>query len=217
MKLASVPLTVLLVLSACLLVVGESPDKPDHQPPPGDKPGMHDDGDGGRSHGWWGRGKPMDAQQAQEALEVLRRIDPEKAKRLEQAIDENPERVGEVLHENFPMLGRFMAMRRYDPQGFDLRVKDLALSRKSHDAAERMRQAMQAKDDAVAALELAQLQALVAEHFDVRQELREYELMKLKRRIEELGEQLKQRTADRDALIDERVHELIGEGGGDRW
>lgn len=216
MKLASVPLMVLLVLSAGLWVVGQAPDKPDHRPPPGDKPGMHD-GEDGRSHGWWGRGKPMDAEQAQEALEVLRRIDPEKAKRLEQAIDENPERVGQVLHENFPMLGRFMAMRRYDPEGFDLRVQDLALSRKCHNAADRMRKAMEAKDDAVAALELAQLQALVAEHFDVRQELREYELLKLKQRIEELGEQLEQRTADRDSLIDERVHELIGEGGGDRW
>lgn len=217
MRLASVPLAVLLVLSACIWAVGQAPDKPDHQPPPGDKPVMRDDGEGDRPHGWWGRGKPMDAEQAREALEVLRRIDPEKAQRLEQAIEENPERVGEVLQENFPMLGRFMAMRRYDPQGFDLRVKDLALSRKSHDAADRMREALQAKDDAVAALELAQLQALVAEHFDVRQELREYELMKLKQRIEELGEQLKQRTADRESLIDERVHELIGEGGGDRW
>ena len=214
MKLASVPLLVLLVLAAGLWAFGGEPDRPDRGPD--DKPGMHDKDDG-RSHGWWGRGKPMDAEQARDALEVLRRIDPDKAKRLEQAIDENPERVGEVLHENFPMLGRFMAMRRYDPEGFDLRVKDLALSRKSHDAADRMRKALDAKDDAVAALELAQLQALVAEHFDVRQELREYELMKLKERIEELGDQLKQRTADRDALIDERVHELIGEGGNDRW
>ncbi|MEZ6192607.1 MAG: hypothetical protein R3C45_15140 [Phycisphaerales bacterium] len=214
MKLASVPLLVLLVLSAGLWALGGEPDRPDRGPD--DRPGMRE-GDDGPPHGWWGRGKPMDSQQAQEALEVIRRIDPEKAQRLEKAIDENPERVGEVLHENFPMLGRFMAMRRYDPEGFDLRVKDLALSRKCSAAADRMRKALDAKDDAVAALELAQLQALVAEHFDVRQELREYELMKLKERIEELGDQLKQRTADRETLIDERVHELIGEGGGDRW
>lgn len=217
MRLASVPLLVLLVLTAGIWALGEAPDSPDHQPPaPGDKPGMHDDKDG-RPHGWWGRGQPMDAQQAREALDVLRRIDPEKAKRLEQAIDENPERVGQVLHENFPMLGRFMAMRRYDPEGFELRVRDLRLSRESHDASDRMRKAIDAEDDALAAVELARLQALVAEHFDVRQEIREYELAKLNERIKELGEQLKQRTAEREALIDERVHELIGEGGGDRW
>lgn len=215
MRLASVPLLVLLVLSAGLWALGGESDRPDRGPD--DRPGVHDDKDDGRSHGWRGRDKPMDPEQVRDALEVLRRIDPDKAKRLEHAIGEHPEKAAKVLHEHFPMLGRFMAMRRYDPQGFDLRVRDLALSRKSHDAADRMRKALEAKDDAVAALELAQLQALVAEHFDVRQELREYELLKLKERIEELGDQLQQRTADREALIDERVHELIGEGNGDRW
>jgi hypothetical protein len=217
MRLASVPLLVLLVLSAAIWAVGDGPDGSKPVPPgPGDKPDMRDDDDG-RPHGWWGRGKPMDEHEAREALEVLRQIDPEKADRLEEAINKNPEEAGKVLHENFPMLGRFMAMRRYDREGFDLRVRDLAISRRSHDAADRMRKALEAKDDAMAAVELAQLHALVEEHFDVRQQIREYELTRLKQRIEELGEQLEQRAADRDALIDERVQELIGKGDSDRW
>ena len=159
----------------------------------------------------------MDEEQAREALEVLRRIDPEKAESLEKVIEENPEQAARVLHENFPNLGRFMAWRRYDPEGFDLRIQDLSLSRQTHACANRLREAIDAGDGEIAALEQIQLSDLVAEHFDVRQQLREYELAKLRDRIEELLAQLEERTSNRDELIEDRIEELVGEGGEDRW
>jgi hypothetical protein len=233
MRLASVSLALLLVLSACNGALGQGPPErrgPQPPPPPSDVfedpgapgspgrhggPGMRDNES--RSHGWRNRQEPMTEEQAREALEVLRVIDPDKAQRIEQAIDENPEQIGRVLQENFPNIGRFMAWRRYDPEGFDLRIRDLALSRQTHACVQRMHEALDAGDDEMAALEQIQLSELVAEHFDVRQTIREYELAKLQRRIEELIAQLEERTDNRDELIDERIDELIGEGTEDRW
>jgi len=159
----------------------------------------------------------MNPEQVREAIELIRRFDPEKADRLEKALADNPQRVGWYLREKFPMIERFLAMRRYDPEGFELRVKDLALTQQCFKAAERVRKAIREGDDELAALELANLQALVSEHFDVRQELREYELAKLRQRIEEMEQQLIQRSNQRDSLIDQRVEELVGEQNPIPW
>jgi hypothetical protein len=161
----------------------------------------------------------MDAQQVRDALKVLRQIDPEKADQLEKHIDQNPERVGQALHESFPHLGRFLAMRRYDPQGFDLRIKDLALSRQSQHSARRFHEAQRLGDDAMAGAEQEALQGIVADHFDVRQEIKEYELIRLEGKIQELRDQLQQRVNNRDELIEERLEELVGPDPqeGTRW
>ncbi len=217
MRLASISLAALLVLSAGLYVVGQDVDPPDAPPPPGatdrlaemDKP---DRPRGGRDHR-----RPMNKEQVREAIEVLRQIDPEKAKQLEQHLDENPQRVGRSLHDNFPHLGRFLAMRRYDPDGFDLRIKDLALSRQSQQSARRLHEAQKSGDDAIAAAELMVLEGIVADHFDIRQQIREYELAKLEQKIEALRDQLQQRAENRDTLIDERIEEFIAQDKTDRW
>jgi len=159
----------------------------------------------------------MDAQQIREAIEVLRQIDPENADQLAQHVDENPERVGRALQEKFPNLGRFLAMRRYDPQGFELRIKDLALSRQSQHSAQRFHEAHSAGDDELAAAELSVLQGIVADHFDIRQQIREHELMKLEQQIESLRDQLQQRADNRDQLIEERLEELISQDVDARW
>lgn len=221
MKWANLPLIVLLVASACLLAVGQGPppDQPGDRPPP---PREARDGEGPREddkrpHGRWGHDEPMDAQQIREALEVLKKIDPDKAERLQKAINENPEQVRDVLQKNFPYLGRFMAWRRYDPEGFDLRIEDLALSRQTHECAKRLRTALDAGDDELAALEQIQLHELVTEHFDIRQQIRQHDLAKLQEKIAELLEQLEERANNRDDFIEDRVEELINGDQEDRW
>jgi len=221
MRLSSLSLAALLVLSAGLLAIGQ--DRPPEGPPPGrqDGPPPHDQMDrpDRQDRPRWARdrGEPISEQRVREALEVLRLIDPDKAEKLEQHIDENPERIGHALRENFPHLSRFMAMRRYDPDGFDLRIKDLRLSRQSQLSARRLHEATEAGDDALAAAEMAVLEGLVAEHFDVRQQVREHELARLEQQIEDLRQQLQDRADNRDTLITERIDEYIDHDKPDRW
>ncbi len=216
MRLASISLSALLVLSASLWVIAQAPDHPDPPPPAHpDQPGEQDRPERPRWHR--DHSRPMDAQQVREAIEVLRQIDPEKAEQLAQHVDENPERVGIALRNSFPNLGRFMAMSRYDPDGFELRIKDLALSRQSQLSARRLHEAQRAGDDELAAAELSVMEGIVADHFDIRQQIREHELMKLEHQIEVLRDQLQERTDDRDQLIEERLEELVSQDEDARW
>jgi hypothetical protein len=214
MRLANISLAALLILSAGLSAVGQQVDRPDAPPPKyADSPARMDKPDRpGRDYR-----PPMDIDQLREAIKVLRQIDPEKALKLEQHLDKNPERVGRALHENFPHLRRFLEMRRYDPDGFELRIKDLALSRQSQQSVRRLHEAEKSGDDALAAAELAALEGIVADHFDIRQQIREHELAKLERQIQVLREQLTQRAEDRDALIVQRIEEFVAREKTDRW
>jgi hypothetical protein len=236
MRWASVSLAVLVVLAACVGVYAQAPQRdgppPDprvnprtaprtaprispRQAPPDERQG---DVDRPPRPRWRGdHDQPMTEQQVREALEVLRRIDPEKAEKLEQHVAENPERVGRALRDNFPNLGRFLAMRRYDPEAFDLRIEDLRFSREADRSARRLRQAEADGDDVLAAAERQVLEQIVADHFDVRQQIREHELMKLEQRIEQLRQQLQDRADDRNDLIQQRIKELVGEDPHDRW
>ena len=216
MRLTSIPLAALLVLSAGLGVIGQTPEHPD--PPPPEHPKQFGERDRpARPQGRRDQDRPMDVRQVREALEVLRQIDPEKADELEQHLEQNPQRVGRALRENFPNLGRFMAMRRYDPEVFELRVKDFKLSRLSQQSAHRFHTAQNAGDDELAAAELSVLQGIVSEHFDVRQKIREHELMKLEHQIQVLRDQLQQRADDREQLIEDRLDELVSQDKDARW
>ncbi len=217
MKWANLPLIILLIASVGVLTFAQGPGPDDRTggPPP---QGERDRDDmGPRRDDWRGPDKPMDAQQLLEAMEVLKKIDPEKAEKLQQALDKNPDRVGQVINENFPHLGRFMSWRKYDPEGFDLRVEDMALSRQTHECAKRLREALDKGDDEIAAIEEVQLRELVTEHFDIRQQIREHDLVKLKEKIAELLEQLEDRLNKRESIIDERIEELIKGEDDYRW
>lgn len=221
MRSSSLILAALLLLSAGLFVVAQDgPPRGPHNGPAGGPPAggpPHEKDRRDRSHRGREHHEPMSEEQLRESLEVLRLIDPDKAEKLEEYIQENPERIGRALREKFPHLSRFMAMRRYDPDGFDLRIQDLRLSRLSQKSARRLHEATETGDDALAAAELAVLEGLVTEHFDVRQRIREHDLARLEQQIELLRDQLDERAANRDALIAERVEEFIEHDKSDHW
>jgi flagellar biosynthesis/type III secretory pathway M-ring protein FliF/YscJ len=214
MKSANIPLLILALLVAGMFVWAEAPQR--DQPPqrPHDQKLSEMDGPGRR--GDLGP-PPMTEEETREAIEVLRKIDPEKAANLEQHLSENPRRVARVLRDSFPKIGRFLMMKKHDPKGFDLWVEDIRLNREAMDTAERFRRAQAQGGEVLAAAEEVALKQTVAEHFNVRQQIREHQLFKLEERINEMREQLIERASDRDELIEQRLDALIGEAVGDRW
>ncbi len=229
MKWACVPIAMLLVISIVATTFAQDGPRGARRDAdrPGPPPGTSHEGAEQAPHEerverkserrWHERGKPMSEEDAREAIEILRRIDPEKAERLDKAVAERPEQVARVLHEQFPNMGRFMAWRRYDPEGFDLRVDDMALSRETHECVKRLHEALDDENDEAATFEQLKLEDLVAQHFEVRQKIREHELAKLRDRIEQLEAQLKERAANRDEYITQRVDDLIDGEHEARW
>jgi hypothetical protein len=58
---------------------------------------------------------------------------------------------------------------------------------------------------------------VVAEHFDVRQQLREKIVADLRQRVEQMQQRIEERQAARPELIEQRLGELTGQAAGPRW
>lgn len=160
---------------------------------------------------------PLTNDQIDEALGILERIDTDAAQAFQKQREEDPQAVGKALRRWFPRMEHFLALRRYDPKMYELRVEDFRLAHASRKLARQLVAAREAKDAEQVEAYTAKLQSLVESHFDLRQRMREHELARLESRIERLREKLKERAADRGPLIDQRLMELTEGGEETQW
>lgn len=150
-------------------------------------------------------------EQIQERLEILQEIHPELAERMENLRDENPERVSRALNEQAFWLGRFVELKRTDPVLYELTVENVKLDRASRDLARRYRRAHEAGDDNQVRAIRGEMAAVLEQHFDVRQKMRQHELQVIEQRLQTMRKSLAERLESRDQLIAQRLEQLTGE------
>ena len=99
-------------------------------------------------------------------------------------------------------------LRETDPEMFELEQNDQRLERESHEMAEQYRRAPEGRlrDEL-----RAKLQETVKQHFKARQERRELEVKRLQAQLERLRGAVERRAKDADAIINQRISQLIGE------
>lgn len=151
----------------------------------------------------------LSPEQMDEAVAVLKAMRPELAERISLAMDENPERVHEMVLREYPRLRFMISLKQRDPRMFHLRAEDIRLAYETQQLAENIHKLREAGN--VPRLEAAKdrLEQLLEEHYDVRHRLRQLEIARLEQRLEQLREELEQRAARRDALIRQRREELL--------
>lgn len=200
-----------LALSAgvgCPAAAGDEdpfPDKPRHNKPDDKRDWKKDD-----DHS-------LSKEQLDEAMAVLRRVDPEKAKEVEAQYQRDPEGLGRELRKRFPRIEHFLGLKRWDPEMFDLRVEDMRLTNESQKAAAALRDAKIKDDSAAERKHEDDLERIVTEHFDIRQRIREREIQMLEKRIEQLREQLEKRDDEKDDFIERRISQLTLGDKHDQW
>jgi hypothetical protein len=156
-------------------------------------------------------------EQIDAALEVLDEVDPELAARVRQYREQEPEAVLMRLRPHLPGLMRLVYLKRSDPEHYALRLADTRLERQALDLSRQHHEAAQ-RGDATAGAELREtLRQVVAEHFDVRQQLREKIVADLRQRVEQMQQRIEERQAARPELIEQRLGELTGQAAGPRW
>ncbi len=156
-------------------------------------------------------------EQIDAALDVLDEVDPDLAARVRQYREQEPEAVLARLRPHLPGLMRLVYLKQSDPEHYALRVADTRLERQALDLSRQYREATE-RGDAAAGDELREsLRQAVAEHFDVRQQLREKILADLRKRVEQMQQRIEERQAARQELIDQRLDELTGHAAGPRW
>lgn len=144
------------------------------------------------------------------AYDIVVRLYPELAERLDTLRSEDPRQFKQTLERRFPRVRFLVQLQERDPAMFELRMTDISLDRQTDALAKQLREA-RAEDDKDGYKALRdEIETKVAEHFDVRQQIRAMEIEILKAKLEELEESLDDRDDDRKDLIELRVNELAG-------
>jgi hypothetical protein len=145
-----------------------------------------------------------------DALEVLHDFNPVLAQRLEDWLKEHPQNARQLLSRRVPWIVRLVKLRREDPAGYQLSIADLRYYARTNDLANELRQAQAAADKDQAKIDdlTGHLQKLLAEHFDLRQKMRERDIQKLQDRLTQLRKQMDQRLSSRDHILQGRFKQL---------
>jgi hypothetical protein len=108
-----------------------------------------------------------------------------------------------------PPFGRidWEQLKKYDPEMYELELRDLQLEQRTLSLAEQMRRAP-AELQRMIREELAES---VAQHFDVRQQRRRLQLKRLEEELAKAREAIERREQARDELVTRRIGELSGD------
>lgn len=153
--------------------------------------------------------RTMSESELDEALALLERVKPELADQLASLRAEDARRAGRLVQQRFPRVRYLLRLKEADPALYELRVDELALTYQGRSLAGEYLEARAADDNELAEAVRDELSVLLAEQFEVRQQIRRRKLEKLERRIAELREQIEARSTERDTLIGQRLDELL--------
>jgi DNA repair exonuclease SbcCD ATPase subunit len=147
------------------------------------------------------RWSELSEDEVESLLEIVGERQPAAAERLRQLRESDPEQFRHAVRRlvDHERLRPLLMMRRSDPEGFELH--GAAMRAKAQ--AERLRRQLQQAADARADELRQQLRQAAADVVDAEFKVREYELSQLRKRLEELRQDLAHRRQNRQTLIDQ--------------
>jgi hypothetical protein len=147
------------------------------------------------------RGKDLPPLSLEQRIELLKQIDPDLAQKLQEGLSRNRDRVEHMMREQWPRFQELVYLKRTDPELFDLRVKDFRFYRDMRRMAGEYDKALKAKDDSKAKSIEASLRDLLTDRFEVRQKIREHELARLTKHLEDLKAEIGSEASAKDHII----------------
>jgi hypothetical protein len=102
---------------------------------------------------------------------------------------------------------RLEEMKKYDPEMYELEVRDRELESQTQTLAQQLRRAPLNERAELK----KQLQELVDQHFDARQTRRELQLKRLEAELEQMRASLTKRQEVREQIVGRRIAELTGD------
>lgn len=97
-------------------------------------------------------------------------------------------------------------MKETDPEMFELLQADMKLDQQTRDEADEYRRAKPSDKEEIK----ARLAKSVEEHYNVRQKRRELELRRMEEQLTRLRDSVKKRNDEKDAMIKQRISQLVG-------
>ena len=157
------------------------------------------------------RGTELSDEEVEIVLAIIAERQPTMAQRLTQLKESDPEQFRQSVARlvSNERLRPLMMMRRTDPEGFELHVA--AMRAKAQ--AGRLRRQLHQIDSASAVEAQQQLRQAAEEVIDSEFKLREHELAQLRKRLEQLQQDLSHRRENRDELVEQYYQRLTSRRG----
>ncbi len=105
-------------------------------------------------------------------------------------------------------------LRKEKPELYELEIRQEKLEDKTHGLA-RGYQAVKNKKEKLKIKE--QLEEVVGEQFDTREAIKEYELKQMEAELDQVKEKLRQRRANKNMIVDQRLNQLLNINAGLGW
>lgn len=152
--------------------------------------------------------RPLTEGQLDQALEVMRRIDPPMADRLEQLRDQDPKAAIRMLERRFPKVRDLIFLGKRDPQMLEFRIEQLRLARSIRRLISRYRQARSENQAEQAERIEADLVESLEQRFDQQQGMRRAQIHKLEQRVEGLRHKLEEQSENKPRIIQQQLERI---------
>lgn len=150
----------------------------------------------------------------QAALKFIETYHPSRADELKRIKVIQPEHYSRTITDIFQRSERLRMFQKEDPARYELEVSQETLDEKTFSLAQACRNA---RDENEKQSLRQQLELTVSEHFDVREQIKESELRRMETDLQRLNERLKQRKANKNEVVKQRVNQLMTIGSGLEW
>lgn len=155
------------------------------------------------------RGPRLASDDLQQAVALVVMMHPDLKESMQKHLEENPQRLHQMIEQRFPRVVGLLAIREREPQLFAMRVRELQINARIEQLMNRYRQAS-GQDQARARPAMReQLMPLLQERFELREHMREQRIAALERYMQRLREQAREEQQQREALLDQEFEQLL--------
>lgn len=201
------------------------PDGPpagrDDGPPPERREGRGDRERGDRERrgerDWGGEREPIPVELVPEALDTLRELHPEGpfTERLAKTAEEDPAEAAKHLGR-YPRILELIEMRKNSPEAFALHVEQAKVMRETFHKLREYHEARRNEDQEAMAKLRPQIREKVERVFDLRIEMKQMEIERMKKEIAEAEADLEKIIEGKEDEIIRRLEEMLERRWGDR-
>lgn len=158
-------------------------------------------------------GREFTPEQIDRLMQVVRDLDPDRAAKLETLRDHDPDRFAFVLSRTGRHLLGLSLLKDRDPELYGLKLAELRMGQQVN----RIAQEIHAARETCSEEELGRLQTMLRERIreqsDLNFKARAREIILLDDHLKNMRERLVSDITNRDALVEERLQELLRTGG----
>ena len=151
------------------------------------------------------RARDLTLEQEAQVIAVLKDINPELAQRVTEALEHDRADARRMLARVWNRTRDLIELRAHNPDLYRLKAADSRHRFEVFRLVQQIRRARRAEDTEAVKRLLGELRTTLQSHFQVRQELREYELAQLEQRIQKLRAELADHRRNKDELIEQAL------------